>query len=426
MEVTRSEYKPKKTVHRTYSVERPTPIITDHVTSRPPIMRQTLSETGSSIIISTGCIGRTQCQSAPQTRERKKPKPVRQSSLGGVVSKHLSDFNQLFTPKKAQKIADPQRFPHQFESCPDLLDGDKAPKLKRNVPESYSVKYSRPTSISPTSKSPYLKVPDIFTTSLTRSVSSGDTSIPEFRSEMTQTKSTPELQINFLKKGTLKKSISDTPQASRSPSPSDYMEIGGSTLFPANSSPDSNISQIVNGIYISNIEAASNERLLCKLHIDSLVDVTNALQEKGPQKRRVSCPCSCALSTRHFRAKLCVAVNDSQDEDIEQYFSEINSFIEGVRKCQKTVLIYSTNGQSRAATIVIQHLMTVNNMPFRQAYNIVKGQWSKININPGFRRTLEKMDRKMFPPTTPSIYVHKTAKRRGGNSQISKDAWMDC
>ncbi|ESO85754.1 hypothetical protein LOTGIDRAFT_68994, partial [Lottia gigantea] len=87
--------------------------------------------------------------------------------------------------------------------------------------------------------------------------------------------------------------------------------------------------------------------------------------------------------------------DDIEWENIEQYFSEINNFIEGARRCKKSVLIFSYHGKSRAATAVVQYLMNQYGMSLDKAYKLVKSRRPSIAINPGFWRALNRLNNKI-------------------------------
>lgn len=89
-------------------------------------------------------------------------------------------------------------------------------------------------------------------------------------------------------------------------------------------------SAVLDWLFVGSVEAAFNEPLLCALGVDAVVDLTNVPPHLVPVEKKTTCPCSCA--TKHFRAKLSLAIDDIDWENIEQYFPDVNSFLNGWRQ----------------------------------------------------------------------------------------------
>jgi hypothetical protein len=94
-------------------------------------------------------------------------------------------------------------------------------------------------------------------------------------------------------------------------------------------------SAVLDWLYVGSVEAAYNEPLLCALGVDAVVDLTNVPPHLVPVEKKTTCPCACA--TKHFRAKLNLAIDDIDWENIEQYFPDVNSFINGWRQKDRKV-----------------------------------------------------------------------------------------
>ncbi|XP_059175078.1 uncharacterized protein LOC131955120 [Physella acuta] len=145
-------------------------------------------------------------------------------------------------------------------------------------------------------------------------------------------------------------------------------------------------------LFLGSIEAAYNEPLLCKYGISSLIDMTNTNPSSVPPHKKSDCPCACVNKT-HFRSKLNIGVDDIEWENLEQYFGEINAFINGARKMGRHVLVFSYMGKSRAPAAVIQHLMQTFHMPYRDALNVVRANRPQVKLNSGFVKTLRRLEK---------------------------------
>ncbi|CAH1800145.1 unnamed protein product [Owenia fusiformis] len=327
-----------------------------------------------------------------------------------------------------------------YSSCPNLLDDDKhleqfdiiskskhhKRKSPSHTPKNMSPKVGNSPVSSPCpSPNSLLKVPDIFTTSYTRSnsmprgssnhgpgrkdswsaspielspkhrdllqsVDTGtDLSGLTISARVTKGLSVPNLfdtPDSPIVKELIKKCYSDTPPKTRSDSD------GNPNVFYR----DSNCAQIMEHLFLGNIESAHNERLLCKLKIDGIIDIANVDIDDIPAEKRLSCPCSCPIS-RHSRPKLYINVDDNELADMEPYFDEINRFIEGTRKRNKRVLVHSYFGKSRAVTALVQYIMKMYNLPLKTAYNVVRKARPEINVNPRFQRLLEALNQRLTP-----------------------------
>jgi hypothetical protein len=184
---------------------------------------------------------------------------------------------------------------------------------------------------------------------------------------------------------------------------------------------DANISQILDFLFIGNIESAYNEHLLCRLRVDRVVDLSNRRPDEVPSKKKSICPCTCPSKTVHSRAKLCINVDDIDEEGIDVYFREINIFLEGARKTNKKVLIASYFGKSRSAVVTIQYLMAFHGMDLRRAYNWVKTRRACIDINPGFQTILETLEEQFYPGRMKSMQF----KDLVGNELARRTAWTE-
>jgi hypothetical protein len=185
------------------------------------------------------------------------------------------------------------------------------------------------------------------------------------------------------------------------------------------------VSQLLDYLYIGSVESAYNEPLLCKLKIDSLVDMSNMSASQVPSNKKLHCPCLCGNEARHFRSRLIIRLDDKEDEDIEQYCEEINKFIDSSKRCGRKVLIFSYHGNSRAPAAAIQYMMKQEEFLLRQAYNLVKNQRPSVEINQGFQDILEALERRFFPEAKPSVSFGNDYLNIA-DPQAIKCAWIDC
>ncbi|XP_063404115.1 uncharacterized protein LOC134687611 [Mytilus trossulus] len=361
------------------------------------------------------------------------------SKFGSLVNKHLLPIKFLSSLKEGQKKA----AIHTNISCPDLnqpvtpIEVDIAvrpksanlhteTKVERITPNLLTVSSSTKTSIRnlslPPTSSP--KSDFLFTTSFTHSISKH------------QCKSVQELEKNNLSvfKQKLRRSYSDQPNIGKSRSPTlpfrvertgSNLNLNISTCLQSKMFRNEYVSQLLDYVYIGSVESAYNEPLLCKLKIDSLVDMSNMSASQVPSNKKLHCPCLCGNDSRHFRSRLIIRLDDKETEDIEQYFDEINKFVDSSKRCGRRVLIFSYHGNSRAPAAAIQYMMKQEEFLLRQAYNLVKNQRPSVEINQGFQDTLEDLERRIFPEAKPSVSFGNDYLNIA-DPQAIKCAWIDC
>ncbi|XP_046341781.1 uncharacterized protein LOC124122716 [Haliotis rufescens] len=183
-------------------------------------------------------------------------------------------------------------------------------------------------------------------------------------------------------------------------------------------------SQILEFLYLGSIEAAYNEPLLCKLDVQVLVDLSNVPASQVPTGKKTNCPCPCRKQN-HFRSRLNVGVDDIEWENISQHFSDINNFIEGARKGNKHVLVYSYHGKSRAAAVIIQYIMQHFRLSLHDAHRLVATRRPGIAVNSGFWRALQRFEKQMIHESgMPFRNPHNEPGLALGPPRI-KDAWTE-
>jgi protein-tyrosine phosphatase len=393
-------------------------------------------------------------------------KITRRKRFANLVSRHILSIRDLFATSHSANIPASANSGYVV-SCPDLYNVSHNPFIKhtnsRNPPAGDrsiavhgiggEVKQEPDIDISAhAQRTVQLTVPDIFTTSLTRSRPTSKTSVattdsPLHNQTRPQCHSAQNLQTYFVDQMhhvNVSRSFSDSKPpvgtasstATSLTDSSDWRSRSRSDSYSSTNSVsnclqsgmyrDDHVSQVLDYLFIGSVEVAYSEPLLCKLGIESLVDISNTPASQVPWSKKTHCPCLCQSHMGpHFRSRLIIEVQDKDNEDIEQYFSEINRFIDAARKCGKNVLIYSYKGMSRAPAAAIEYLMSHEGLLLRQAYNLVKNQRPSVSINLGFQLALETLEGKLFPDAKPSVSICNEYLNVA-DPQAIKCAWIDC
>ncbi|XP_070536026.1 dual specificity protein phosphatase 10-like [Ptychodera flava] len=189
---------------------------------------------------------------------------------------------------------------------------------------------------------------------------------------------------------------------------------------------DQNVSQILDFLFVGNIEAAYNEPLLCRLNINTVIDMSNILPKDVPRSKVKDFPCSCPSPLKHSRARLNISINNCENEDITPYFQEVNNFLEGARLKNRNVLVHGNHGRSRCIAAVIQYLMQCRHMNLDDAYHLVKKRRPGIQMNAGFQRALEKLELKLHPGKAPSFLFDTESSKsiKGSSHKAAHQAWV--
>lgn len=306
-------------------------------------------------------------------------------------------------------------------SCPNLINDRKTEVPKRIVngtgsfsdlgsfEKNNSRKLSGFSNSSRNNSRNKLTVPDIFTTSFTHSKDPfAATQENPGRSDTATTHRPSEKSSNrpVLTKG-------------------ESLDISTLRLLSPDMYRDEQIAQVTEYMFVGCIESAHNERRLCRLEIESLVDISNMSEMQIPAHKKLHCPCLCPTESKHFRSRLIIAVPDEENDAIDQYFEEVNKFIEGARRCSKKVLIYSLEGKSRAPLFAIQYLMSFEGLLLRQAYSMIKKQWPLVALNASFQKCLEKLEKSLYPDERHSVNICNEYFNVA-DPQAIKCAWIDC
>ena len=210
----------------------------------------------------------------------------------------------------------------------------------------------------------------------------------------------------------------DSNSSSSSNPPRPYCSGGGGGL--------SSICSVLDWLLVGGVDGAYNEPLLCNLRVGAIVDVTNVAPSCVPPEKKTTCPCTCGK--KHFRSKLNLAVDDIEWENIEQYFDDVNAFVNGWRRRGSRVLVASYNGKSRAPALVVQYLMHYFRIPLERALEHVRSRRPQTRINPGFMKALQRLEKRLADedalgllPLTPPPPSFPDCVRRS-----PRMAWNEC
>lgn len=89
---------------------------------------------------------------------------------------------------------------------------------------------------------------------------------------------------------------------------------------------------------------------------------------------------------------LCFKASDHASQDIKQFFDEAIDFIHKARLKNGCVLVHCLAGISRSTTLAVAYVMTVTEMPWYEALNVVRAARKGANPNFGFQRQLQNFE----------------------------------
>ena len=133
--------------------------------------------------------------------------------------------------------------------------------------------------------------------------------------------------------------------------------------------------EIIEGIYLGDIESAQNIPKLKELGIKKVLSLYVPIEPLYKE-------------SDNFIHKEC-NVDDLSQQNIIQYFGECLKFIKGDEK----ILVHCAAGASRSATIVIAYLMWDKKMSYKDAYAFAKGKRSIVWPNSGFAEQLQLFEK---------------------------------
>ncbi|CAD8089158.1 unnamed protein product [Paramecium primaurelia] len=140
-------------------------------------------------------------------------------------------------------------------------------------------------------------------------------------------------------------------------------------------------SKILGGLYLGNMEAASDPYTLSQYQIKAILTVC-------PQ----SIPSSTKIKLNFYHQ--CMA-DDEDSYQISKHFDESFRFIEASRRITN-VLVHCQMGISRSAVIVLAYLIKKELIGAREALEYVEQRRSIIFPNNGFLRQLGAFERQVF------------------------------
>lgn len=156
------------------------------------------------------------------------------------------------------------------------------------------------------------------------------------------------------------------------------------------------MSKVTDYIYVGNVNAAYSERILCKNHIDSIIDMSNLSIEQNVWL----IPCTCSQDAKHHWSRLKIHLNDSPTRkgDVLQQccFEDVINFLSVLVDKKKRVLIHCRDGYSLAPTCIIQYLMLKQNMKLMAAYEFVRARYP-VNIKECHQNLLVSLEKSLRP-----------------------------
>ena len=132
-------------------------------------------------------------------------------------------------------------------------------------------------------------------------------------------------------------------------------------------------SPILQSLFLSGINSATDKKMLKELGITHIVDIQNYTFSKIDNIKYLRVP-----------------IYDSPDEDIIDKINEVNTFIDNAIKSKGKVLVHCQMGISRSSSFIISYLMKTYNCSFDKVYDFVKNKRSTVYPNIGFVLQLQK------------------------------------
>lgn len=149
-----------------------------------------------------------------------------------------------------------------------------------------------------------------------------------------------------------------------------------------NSEKNQNFISITESVFIGNIGVIKNERRMCRLNIEYLIDMTNMRPDDLNRQTLGKLPCLCKL--QHSRLYLTVELVDTNYKTLFNSYAEVNKYIEKARKSNKKVLIFSKDiFQQHLIAALAQYLMLDYEMNLDNALNIISKRINSPRIYVG-------------------------------------------
>jgi len=152
-------------------------------------------------------------------------------------------------------------------------------------------------------------------------------------------------------------------------------------MYTSYFSRDAPLNEIVDNLYLGSADESDQKEKLQKYQVTHILPVGIGLERHFPSE------------FQYFPKS--IDVQDSEEEDLLQYFTDCAKFIEEGRKTGK-VFVHCQAGISRSATIVIAYLMQKDQIPYEKARKIVQQKREIIYPNSGFVAQLRLFDKLKF------------------------------
>jgi dual specificity phosphatase 12 len=130
--------------------------------------------------------------------------------------------------------------------------------------------------------------------------------------------------------------------------------------------------EIIPGLYLGNVQAATDEKLLKQHGITSVLSVVTF---------DVAVP-------KHILHHLRISMRDAPEVDITPVIRKASGFINNALATNSKILVHCRMGKSRSATIVTAQVQKILNIGPRAAMKHVRSKRPGVNLNYGFYRQL--------------------------------------
>ncbi len=204
-------------------------------------------------------------------------------------------------------------------------------------------------------------------------------------------KETTESVAGRKRVGVRKPSMSACASASASAS-------AGAGTFHTMAMAESSCYKVLEFLFLGGVGASANAQLLCKLKIEYLLDASATDPAHMPAELRSSCPCLCSSPTAHSRVQMALEINEQTSAHaIVDCFHEVNRFIAAARASRKRVLIFSTDGRSRAPALAIQYIMAYYRISFVKAKGFLNASCPDVRLQPNLIEALDLWENSLTP-----------------------------
>ena len=180
--------------------------------------------------------------------------------------------------------------------------------------------------------------------------------------------------------------------------------------------------QIVEGVFMGNVESTFCERLLCKYNIGSVVDVSGCPPSAVPEHKRSDVPCACQNQARHLRAFLRLCLAEANPRELREMLEKTNKFIEGARNKNRGALISCYYGNHWSVVVVIYYLMTIRGMNLRKAYSLAMIHRSDLELSSENKHFLQQVEKTLFAPCDQSLCFEVA---NHNIALLPREAWAD-